>query len=190
MALAKGVLSKIHIAKQQLGMDDDIYRALLARVTGVHSSKDLNSVQASRVLSEFERLGWVPKTTHKSKGKPRNFKSPAMPEQITKIEAQLADMGLSWSYADAIAMQMFKVKRMAWLRKPAQLEAIIAALHVEQEKRHLLGCVEALCVSLGVSNPEMLEGLEELPKGRNRQRAILKALVKRLEAAVAAKGNC
>ena len=190
MTVSRAALSKIHIARQQLGMDDDIYRGLLARVAGVHSSKDLTSGQASRVLSEFERLGWVPKTTHKSKGKPHNFKSPAMPALITKIEAQLADMGLSWSYADAIAMQMFKVKRMAWLRKPAQLEALIAALHVEQEKRQLLGCVEALCASLGVSNPEMLEGLEELPKGWNRQRPILKALVERLEAAVAAQGNC
>ena len=90
MAIAKATLSKIHIAKQQLGMDDDIYRGLLARVAGVRSSKELSTRQASAVLNEFERLGWKPKPSSKVKGKPHNFKE--LPERIRKIEAQLADM--------------------------------------------------------------------------------------------------
>lgn len=182
MSISKGVLSKIHIAKGQLGMDDDSYRALLRRVAGVESAKDLNTRQAGRLMVELERLGFKPKPSTKAKGKPHNFNQ--MPDQIRKIEALLTDMGLPWAYADAIAKQMFKVSRVAWLKKPQQLDDLIAALHVEQQKRQLLDQVEALCKRLGVDTPERLEGLEELPEGWRRQRPILRALVDALNAAV------
>ncbi len=52
MAIPKAIIGKIHIAKQQLGMDDDIYRGLLARVAGVRSSKELNERQAGAVAQQ------------------------------------------------------------------------------------------------------------------------------------------
>lgn len=182
MSISKGVLSKIHIAKQQLRMDDESYRALLRRVAGVESSKDLNSRQAGRLMVELERLGFKPKPSSKAAGKPHNAKQ--LGPRIDKIEAQLTDMRLPWAYADALSRQMFKVEKVAWLKKAEQLDALIAALHVEQEKRQLLDQVEALCKRLGVDTPERLEGLEELPEGWRRQRPILKALVDALNAAV------
>lgn len=185
MTVMKAFITKIHIAKQQLGLEDDIYRGLLNRVAGVSSSKSLNAKQATAVLAEFERLGWKPKPG--TKGKPHNFKE--LPGQIRKIEALLADMGLSWAYADAIARQMFKVQRVAWLRKPQQLDDIIAALHVEQEKRGLLARVEELCGQLAVDAPDRIAGLEQLPKGWQRQRPILRALVETLNAAVGVQGQ-
>lgn len=183
MALAKGILSKVHIARQQLGMDDDSYRSLLGRVAGVRSAKDLTGKQAGAVLREFERLGWKPAPSQKATGKPANFST--LPNEISKIEALLADMKLPWAYADALARQMYKVQKVAWLRKPGQLTGLIAALHVEQEKRLLLGQVEELCKRLGVPRPEQVAGLEQLPHGWERQRPILKALVEALHAAVA-----
>lgn len=186
MPITKATLSKIHIAKQQLGMEDDIYRGLLARIAGVQSSKALNSKQAGNVLREFERLGFQPKPSAKAKGKPKNFDQ--MPARITKIEALLADMRLPWAYADALARQMFKVERVAWLKKPAQLDALIAALHVEQEKRGLLGNVEELLKLLGEHDPNWQADLEALPAGWERRRPILKSLVETLTAAAAARG--
>lgn len=182
MPLQKAILSKIHIAQQQLGMDDHSYRALLARIAGVRSAKELNAKQASNVLREFERLGFKPKPSSKAAGKPHNAKQ--LGPRIDKIEAQLTDMRLPWAYADALSRQMFKVEKVAWLKKAEQLDALIAALHFEQEKRQLLNQVEALCKRLGVDAPERLEGLEELPEGWRRQRPILKALVNALNAAV------
>ncbi len=175
MAIAKSTLSKIHIAKQQLNMDDDSYRALLQRVAGVDSAKKLNTVGAARVLEEFQQKGWKPKPSTKAKGKPHNFNK--LSAEIEVIEAQLTNMGLPWAYADKIAKQMFKVQKVAWLRKPDQLRAILAALHVEQEKRGLLASVEELCEQLGIEHPEQVAGLEQLPKDWQRQRPILRALV-------------
>ena len=186
MAISKAILSKIHIAKQQLGLEDDTYRALLARVSGVQSAKDLTDKQASMVLKEFERLGFKPMPS-KTKGKPHNFD--ALPNQIKKIEAVLADIGMPWAYADAIARQMFKVQRVAWLRKPAQLDAIIAALHVEQEKRQLLATIDRLLDSLGEDKANRHAALEQLPEGWQRQRPIMRALVETLSAAVEARGQ-
>lgn len=186
MPLSKGTLSKIHIAKQQLDMEDDIYRGLLARVAGVRSSKELNDRQAGLVLREFERLGFKPKPSTKSKGKPNNFDQ--MPARITKIEALLADMRLPWAYADALARQMFKVDRVSWLKLPKQLDAIIAALHVEQEKRGLFAQVEKLLGLLGERDPDWQLDLEALPEGWERRRPILKSLIETLTAAAAARG--
>ncbi|MCY1450273.1 hypothetical protein D9M71_670660 [compost metagenome] len=93
-------------------------------------------------------------------------------------------MKLPWAYADALARQMYKVQKVAWLRKPEQLTGLIAALYVEQEKRQLLAQVEELCKRLGVPGPERVAGLEQLPKGWERQRPILKVLVDALHAAV------
>ncbi|WP_435608735.1 phage protein GemA/Gp16 family protein [Pseudomonas knackmussii] len=187
MALAKGLLSKIHIARQQLGLAEDVYRQKLQGMFGKASAKDLSLRQAEKLLAEFKRLGWKPQAGGRTTGKPHNFTSPAMPLLITKIEAQLADMKLPWAYADALARQMYKVQKVAWLRKPDQLSGLIAALDVEQEKRHLLAEVDRLCQRLGIEHPEQAAGLEQLPKGWQRQRQILRALVDALSAAVEAR---
>lgn len=186
MSLTAAVRSKIHIARQQLGLDDEAYRAVLARITGKRSSKDLSANQAGRLLQEFERLGWKPKPSSRAKGKPHNAE--VLPGEIKVIEAQLTDMALPWSYADAIAHRMFGIQRVAWLRTPRQFKAILSALHVEQEKRALLQDVESLCESLGIERPEQESGLEELPGGWKRQRPILQLLVKNLRAAAINRG--
>jgi hypothetical protein len=55
------MLAKVHIAKKELGLDDETYRDVLVRVTGKTSSKGLSDRQLDAVLVEFRRLGWVPK---------------------------------------------------------------------------------------------------------------------------------
>lgn len=63
--------SLIHVAKTQLSMTDDDYRALLRRVAGVASSRDLNEAGLSAVMAEFKRLGFV--ATTKPSRKPNDF---------------------------------------------------------------------------------------------------------------------
>ena len=126
-------LAKIHVAKKDLGMDDDSYRALLARVAGVRSAKDLAPRQVAAVLSEFQRLGWQPKPA-KTAG--RKAPTPAVDRKalVGKIEAFLAEAKRPWSYADAMALRMFKVERVEWLDS-GQLQRLVAAF-VYDAKRH------------------------------------------------------
>lgn len=126
-------LAKIHIAKTQLGLDDDTYRAILARVAGVRSAKDLSPRQIGAVIAEFERLGWVPKTAKKtSRAKPK----PAVDRSklVSKIEAFLTEAGRPWEYADGMARKMFKVERVEWCDCD-QLRRLVAALTYDA-KRH------------------------------------------------------
>jgi phage gp16-like protein len=174
-------LAAIHAAMRTLDMDNDTYRALLERVSAtagpaVRSAGQLNQAQTHAVLEELKRLGGL-KPSPKTKGKPRNFDSNAMPEMITKVEALLADMQLSWSYADAIAKRQFGIERVAWCRTQDQLRSIIAALHVEHEKRALLGYVEHTCerVGLTLEQLEVRYGLGGI-KGWRRNRKALKAV--------------
>ena len=53
------LIAKIQIAKKELGLEDDDYRAILLRVTGKDSSTKLTDAQRIAVLAEFTRLGWT-----------------------------------------------------------------------------------------------------------------------------------
>lgn len=52
------LLAQIHIAKKELGLDDDLYRDVLERVTGSRSSAGLSDDVRKEVLAEFRRMGW------------------------------------------------------------------------------------------------------------------------------------
>lgn len=125
-------LSKIHIAKKDLGLDDDTYRALLTRVAGVRSAKDLNPRQTGRVLAEFVRLGWTPSATKTGRKAP--VPAPDRQKLIGKIEAFLAEAQRPWTYVDSMAARMFKIERVEWL-DPEQLQKMVAALTYDA-RRH------------------------------------------------------
>lgn len=122
-------LSKIHIAKKELAMDDDSYRAMLARVAGVTSAKDLNPRQVGAVLREFERLGWKPKA-----GRDKPNAAVDRQKLVGKIGAQLAEAGRPWDYADALAKRLYKVERLEWL-DAKQLGGVVTAL-AKDAQRH------------------------------------------------------
>lgn len=128
------LMAKIHIAKAQLGMDDDAYRALLARVAGVRSAKDLGPRQIGAVLREFERLGFQPKPAAKAKSRAKPNPSEERQALIDKIGAQLTEAGRPWGYADAMSVRMFQVERVEWC-DPDQLRRVVAALAYDA-RRH------------------------------------------------------
>ena len=54
------MLAKVHIARKDLGLDEDSYRDVLVRVTGQDSAKALDAAGLDKLLGEFKRLGWKP----------------------------------------------------------------------------------------------------------------------------------
>ncbi|WP_095157165.1 gp16 family protein [Pseudomonas sp. Irchel 3E13] len=122
-------LSKIHIAKKDLGLDDDTYRAMLMRVAGKSSAKDLSPLQVANVLRELERLGWQAK-----RGRAKPNPATDRVKLVGKIEAQLAAAGRPWEYGDGIAKRLYKVEKVEWLN-PEQLRGVVAALAYDA-KRH------------------------------------------------------
>ncbi|MBN3779943.1 regulatory protein GemA [Burkholderia sp. Ac-20345] len=58
----KATLARIHVAKSQLGLDDDTYRTMLRSVAGVDSARNLSPGGATAVLKHLERSGFQPTT--------------------------------------------------------------------------------------------------------------------------------
>lgn len=182
--ISKGKLAQIHIAKAQLDLGDDEYRAILARVAGVSSAKQLTNRNVGAVLNEFRRLGWKPKAPKRAGRQPNTLDRDTM---LAKVEAQLTDMGLSWQYAEAIARQQTGIQRIEWVRDYKALSAVIAALDVEQSKRDGLAALDRLLALLGKSR-EQLEEEYPLPRGWQRKPKVLEALIERLDQEVENRG--
>lgn len=173
----------IQIGRQQLQMEDAAYRAMLRRVSAPHgdtvdSSADLSPKQRQAVINELQRLG-APRFVHA--GKPANFDG--MAEEITKVEALLADLKLPWSYADAICRRQTGIARVAWLKKPDHFVGLIAALHVEQKKRRLSARIDVHLKYLGMTDAD-LEARIRLKTGWRRNVKALESVAERLSVLV------
>lgn len=120
-------LAKIHIAKNQLGMDDDTYREMLHNVAKVKSSAKLNADGLRAVLEHLAQCGFKA-AGKKYPGRPKNMdRATSRSAQLKKIEAYLAEAKRPWSYADTLAKRICKVERIAWV-KDKDLYKIITAL--------------------------------------------------------------
>lgn len=134
-------LGAIHAAAHELDMADDVYRSMLARVTGLRSAKDMDARQREAVIAELRRLGAREAFRNhdrahfqrKFRGKPQSV-APEVKALIGKVGALLADSRREWAYAHGMAKRMFKSERVEWLRAD-QLHKLIAALEVDKRRR-------------------------------------------------------
>lgn len=140
----KSDLARIHMAKKDLGLDDDTYRDILFTVARVRSSAELDFTGRKRLIEHFRKCGWTGNSGNQA-AKPGAAPRRARPKRPTpaadvavmcrKVRAQLISLGrLPDTYADGIARQMFQVDFYEWL-KPDQLHALVAALAKEQERK-------------------------------------------------------
>lgn len=56
-------LAAIHVAKKQLGLDDDTYRAALVNITGKASTRDMTEAERNKVVAAFRDRGFKPAST-------------------------------------------------------------------------------------------------------------------------------
>ncbi|MHA7915536.1 gp16 family protein [Alloalcanivorax xenomutans] len=84
-------LAQIHIARKELGMDEETYRLMLHDTAGVTSSADLTPWDRSKVLARMRKLGWQPKTARR----PRRRITAQTPQDrmIRGLWLELADLG-------------------------------------------------------------------------------------------------
>lgn len=126
------LIAIIHVAKKELGLDDDTYRDALFSVTGKRSAKDLNISELDKVIRDFEQKGFKHESKRSFGTKPdvANFKEPL----IGKIEALLADKQRHWNYAVTMAKNMFGKEKLEFCTK-AELHRIAAALEYDAKRR-------------------------------------------------------
>lgn len=127
MSTHPAMLQKIQIARRQLCLQESEYRALLARVAGTDSAKDLSDRQAGAVIAEFQRLGWQPRAS---------TRAPADRAEIRKIYAVWGALHAGPLDRDALRAWVhgrFKVSAPEFL-KPAQARQAIEQLKAWQQR--------------------------------------------------------
>lgn len=127
----RSLLAKIHIAKKQLGLTEDLYRDLLWERYGKSSAADLKVSELIDFCRHFEKLGFKQEP-------PKKKKRPRVPEEkaslIKKIVAQSYALGVPVpEYANGIARKMFGIEDFSWCT-PDQLHKIVAALSYQQRR--------------------------------------------------------
>jgi len=70
-ASRNAMLAKVHIARKDLGMDEETYRAVISRMSNgkADSAKALSDAALNDLLAEFKRLGWQAKATPRTAAK-------------------------------------------------------------------------------------------------------------------------
>jgi hypothetical protein len=86
-ALSAACITQVQVARKRLNMSDADYRAMLQRVAGVASSKELTQAAFSRVMDEFERLGFVSTARHEAELHQTRAAWTSSPAQRSKIIA-------------------------------------------------------------------------------------------------------
>lgn len=112
-AQRRTLLAQVHVARKQIGMDEDDYRALLSRITGHGSAKDCDDRQLGAVIAEFERLGFRPSHAPRRSpaGSPTARKARAMWISLYQLGA-IADA--SEAALEAFARRQLHVDRLQW----------------------------------------------------------------------------
>ncbi|QQQ19695.1 regulatory protein GemA [Brevundimonas vitis] len=137
---------KVQIARKELGLAEDDYRAILLRLTGQTSSAECNDAELGRVLDEFKAKGWTPKVVAggRKARKPQSQKgrpiAPADHPAAKKARAlwlSLWNLGEirdpSETALEAFARRQLKVERLQWADQ-GQTYKLIEALKAMAER--------------------------------------------------------
>lgn len=111
---------KVQVARKQLALTEDDYRAILSRITGHTSSTACTAPQLESVLKEFTRLGWKP-APGKPGGKPRGPLSPHA--QVRMIYAIWQDIRPHLAVGDDAALRSFVQRQTKTEANPAGVSA-------------------------------------------------------------------
>jgi len=134
----KRELAAIHVAKAQLGLEDDTYRLMLWTVARVRSAADLDHAGRQAVIEHLRKRGFT-KPVSAAAPAPRNHgKKPAVPADrqalVNKIEALLAELALPWNYVRAIARKRFGMDQLEWASAD-QLRRLVAMLEYHRRRK-------------------------------------------------------
>ena len=135
----RAMLAKVHMAKKQLGLQEDAYRPLLERVTGKASAGDCTEAQLARVLEEFKRLGWqatAAAAQHVRGGRTRQADHPSA-KKARALWISLHQLGVVRDPAEraleSFAKRQLGVERLQWADQ-GQAYRLIEALKAMAER--------------------------------------------------------
>lgn len=121
------MLAKIHLAKKELGLDDDVYRDLLESVTGLRSCSKMNKTQLENVITELKIKGFRDDFVGGIGRMPMHLVEHR--PMMNKIAVLLKETEKTWDYAIGMAQQMFQKNKMILLSGD-ELHSLLQALQI------------------------------------------------------------
>lgn len=138
----KQQIQLIHIAKAQLGLDDDLYRQMLQAIGGASSSKELSVSKADAVLEHLKSRGF--KAVPKGRLSPKS--GTAAVGTVDKIRAIWITMSKQGFVRDGSETALDKwiagvtqVRHVGWLKTKSAIQALDALKkwHTRELEREL-----------------------------------------------------
>lgn len=125
--IRNAMLAKVHIAKKDMGLDDDIYRMILMDEFGVESAADLKDEELSRLIERFKSRGWRPKAGNDSRKK----KVAALRKRIAE-EVQFA--GFNEKRLRGLVRKICGVADLRFCNDPKGLEHLLRVIRAIVER--------------------------------------------------------
>lgn len=118
-------LAAIHVAKKQLGLDDETYRTMLTTVAGKRSAAELDDSGRRRVLEHLQSRGFV-----NVKRRPKRQSDDPLTEKIRSLWAALAERGVvrdgSEKALGAFVVRQTGVRSVEWVSTEQAMHVIEA----------------------------------------------------------------
>lgn len=121
-------LAAIHVARKQLGLDDDTARDLYQRVTGKRSARDMTEAERQNVVEELRRQGFSKQV---SKGRRKKLEGRFAPK-LQALWIAAWNLGIVENRADEALVAFVKrqtgIDHVRFLRHPEDAAKAIEAL--------------------------------------------------------------
>lgn len=123
----------IHVAKRELGLDEDTYRAMLVNVTGMDSTKTMPLYKLEAVVKHLKQTGFKVR----SKPQTRSLADDAQSKKIRALWLDMHDEGIVKNPSEAALASYVKrltsVDRLEWL-STEQASSVIETLKKWQKR--------------------------------------------------------
>ncbi|MCK3654891.1 hypothetical protein A4G19_03645 [Pasteurellaceae bacterium Macca] len=110
----KQMIQKIHIAKNQLKLDEEGYKMLLLQAVDKPSCAMMTDGELMIVLQVMKAKGFKVKSKKYGKTPEASAYNPVRQSYLDKIKALLVGSGKSWQYVHAICKRSFGKEKLQW----------------------------------------------------------------------------
>ncbi len=133
MTITARQLRLIHVAKRQVGWDEDTWRTVLATIAGVTSSRDLDGEGFDAVLAYAEHCGFRPlHAKGPNFGNRKDMATFAQCELIRTLWAEFTRGAGDAAGLDKWVLRTFKVSSLRFLTREAGQKAITALMAMKR----------------------------------------------------------
>lgn len=129
MPLNNSQKALLHVAKADLGLEDDTYRDILRSIAGVESSKDMTPIDFERVMARMKELGFKGQRPHrpaKIRAASRDPLALPSPAQLHRLNTLFEELG--WYQNERRVAFCKRMLRKPWPQTRQEANKIIEAL--------------------------------------------------------------